>query len=188
MARYPAFQDLKRRMESFGRSFPIIGISPFEFADAGFYSIGIQDYTRCFYCGVGLRGWDDTDDPWKQHAKFSLSCKYLQDKKGRAFVQLQEDNKHEHVSHPESGLKGNDASNIQQNDASSSTRKLSEEEIILHVKGRMDHPIQRLLLMYAGKLGFSESSLKDALTNQLSHHADDFESMEEVIQALIISN
>jgi hypothetical protein len=39
-------------------------------AMAGFLFAGYQDYTRCFFCGGGLRNWEAGDDPWGK-ASFS---------------------------------------------------------------------------------------------------------------------
>lgn len=81
MCKYPSYEILKKRKESFKESFPIKGITADEFSIAGFFSINVKDYTRCFYCGIGLRGWENSDSPWKQHAKFSPNCQYLIEKK-----------------------------------------------------------------------------------------------------------
>lgn len=87
MARYQEFNTPQSRKLSFQDSFPKRGITADEFADSGFFYFGLEDKTCCFYCGVGLHGWENTDDPWKQHAKFSPHCIYLLSKKGNEFVE-----------------------------------------------------------------------------------------------------
>lgn len=56
-------------------------------ADAGFYYLGIGDQTLCFYCGGGLKDWDEEDDPWEQHALWFPKCNFLLLKKSPAFVE-----------------------------------------------------------------------------------------------------
>lgn len=57
-----------------------------EFADAGFFYAGEDDKTICYYCGGGLRDWEDTNHPWKEHARWFGRCPYLLILKGRDFV------------------------------------------------------------------------------------------------------
>lgn len=40
----------------------------------------------CFYCGQGLKDWEDNDEPWTEHAKWSPNCSYLLLSKGKNFV------------------------------------------------------------------------------------------------------
>lgn len=86
MAIYQKYNTFERII-SFKKSFPKRGITAYEFADAGFFYSGIKDNTICFFCGVGLQGWENTDNPLKQHAKFSPHCAYILDKMGNEFVQ-----------------------------------------------------------------------------------------------------
>lgn len=168
MARYLEFQNFQQRVNSFSDKFPIKGITSIEFAEAGFYSIGIQDYTRCFYCGIGLRGWDNTDIPWKQHAKFSSSCKYLLDKKGEEFVKSQQIFKRD--MDKDSAIEEKERIN------------LTENEIDLFVKSRMAEKKIRMVLNYQLKLSFDEESIKEAIESRFRNKNDDFKSIEELIR------
>lgn len=178
MARYPSYENLEIRVKSFTPSFPISGITSKEYAQAGFYSIGVQDYTRCFYCGVGLRGWDNTDDPWKQHAKFSSNCKYLLEKKSKSFVELQQSNsfKLEDSRLPKGKIDNNESSQM---------KKLTDKEIDLHVKARMETEEIKLLLKYEKKIGFDKESLKKAIQLQLTTMHNDFQSTQEMLNQAI---
>lgn len=40
----------------------------------------------CFYCSQGLKDWEDDDEPWTEHAKWSCKCSYLLLSKGKKFV------------------------------------------------------------------------------------------------------
>jgi baculoviral IAP repeat-containing protein 7/8 len=70
---------------------------------------GKGDQTICYHCGVGLKDWVETDDPWVEHALWSSKCTYVLQRKGLAFVEkvldekqfklpcLQEEEKEEEV-------------------------------------------------------------------------------------------
>ncbi|XP_046571620.1 uncharacterized protein LOC124279784 [Haliotis rubra] len=53
------------------------GPTPRQLAAAGFYYTGFLDKVRCFCCGVRLREWDEEDDPWREHARYSPNCRFL---------------------------------------------------------------------------------------------------------------
>lgn len=176
MSRYPEYTSLQSRITSFRASFPIKGITPTEFAQAGFYSIGFEDYTRCFDCGVGLRGWDNTDDPWKQHAKFSPKCKYLLSEKGQSFVLSQTNS---------TSLENSQKSDIPKTVPSNKNKSLNEKEIELHVKARMDTKAIQMILNYKHILGFDEESMKEALETELRIRNDDFSDTKDLIDQSI---
>ena len=48
---------------------------------------GIYDYTTCFHCGGRLKEWDETDDPWNEHAALFPTCLYVIHIKGMQFIQ-----------------------------------------------------------------------------------------------------
>jgi hypothetical protein len=60
-------------------------------AKAGFLFAGYQDYTRCFFCGGGLRNWEAGDYPWVEHARWFPNCAHLrQDKRDKFAEAVQE--------------------------------------------------------------------------------------------------
>lgn len=59
---------------------------PQQLGEAGFFYSQIGDKTFCFYCGLGLENWEDTDDPWEEHALWSPDCEFLNLCKGSEFV------------------------------------------------------------------------------------------------------
>ncbi|CAL1545892.1 unnamed protein product, partial [Lymnaea stagnalis] len=55
---------------------------------------GYGDCARCFYCGGGLRNWEDEDDVWVEHARWFPKCAYIRQQMGQVFVDtVQELNK-----------------------------------------------------------------------------------------------
>lgn len=63
------------------------------FAEAGFFHTGKNDETICYYCGGGLKDWDDIDDPWIEHARWFEKCPFVLVIKGQGFV-----NKHRNLA------------------------------------------------------------------------------------------
>lgn len=49
---------------------------------------GYNDYCRCFFCGGGLRNWDSGDDPWVEHTRWFPKCAFVQQNRGRRFVEI----------------------------------------------------------------------------------------------------
>ncbi|XP_021364627.1 uncharacterized protein LOC110457608 isoform X2 [Mizuhopecten yessoensis] len=84
--KYPAYAVLTVRMSSYsgwsGSQTPNL------MAEAGFVYAGCADYTRCFFCGGGLKNWEEGDDPWIEHARWFPKCAYLRQNKGIDFIQL----------------------------------------------------------------------------------------------------
>ena len=48
---------------------------------------GKGDQTVCFHCGGGLRGWEETDQPWVEHAAWFPKCMHVVLIKGQAFIE-----------------------------------------------------------------------------------------------------
>lgn len=40
----------------------------------------------CFCCSQGLKDWEDDDEPWTEHARWSPTCSYVLLSKGKHFV------------------------------------------------------------------------------------------------------
>ncbi|XP_052106360.1 uncharacterized protein LOC127738903 isoform X2 [Mytilus californianus] len=85
--KYPEYIPFWKRRASF-KNLPLdqTFFSLSEFAKSGFYYSKIDDCMRCFHCGIGLRDWEADDSPWFEHARWSRKCPYLQQKKGKGFV------------------------------------------------------------------------------------------------------
>ena len=41
---------------------------------------------RCYHCGQGLRNWEETDDPWVEHARWYPDCDYVLVTRGIDFI------------------------------------------------------------------------------------------------------
>ncbi|KAK0042868.1 E3 ubiquitin-protein ligase XIAP [Biomphalaria pfeifferi] len=65
-------------------------LQPSEIAAAGFFYAGYGDCARCFYCGGGLRNWDD-EDVWVEHARWFSKCSFIRQRLGQVFVDTVQD-------------------------------------------------------------------------------------------------
>ncbi|XP_062587163.1 putative inhibitor of apoptosis [Saccostrea cucullata] len=88
-AKHSEYRDLQARIQTF-ISWPI-KVQAKTLAEAGFFSIQVEDSVRCFQCGVGLRNWDPEDDPWVEHARWKPSCPFVVNNTSAEFIaQVQE--------------------------------------------------------------------------------------------------
>nr|KAG5685499.1 hypothetical protein BaRGS_009412 [Batillaria attramentaria] len=53
---------------------------------SGMFYAGYADCVRCFYCGVGLKHWEVTDEVWVEHVRWRPSCGYLRAVKGDDWI------------------------------------------------------------------------------------------------------
>jgi hypothetical protein len=88
--RYQDYAPLQVRISSYQGWPSYLDQTPRDMAKAGFLYAGYQDYTRCFFCGGGLRNWEAGDDPWVEHARWFPKCAYLRQNKGDKFVEAVE--------------------------------------------------------------------------------------------------
>ncbi|KAK3603525.1 hypothetical protein CHS0354_027941 [Potamilus streckersoni] len=84
--KHPHYSVLTLRLESF-RGWPsYLQQKPADLAAAGFYYVGVGDCVRCFFCGGGLRNWEEGDVPWDEHARWYPDCAFLKQCKEDDFV------------------------------------------------------------------------------------------------------
>lgn len=57
-------------------------VPPSELAEAGFFFLGMHDYTKCFHCDGGLCNWEEGDKPWVEHARWFPNCEFVKLNKG----------------------------------------------------------------------------------------------------------
>lgn len=83
---YPMFATNESRLASY-TSWPIsLKLKPNVLSEAGFFYTGKGDQTICYYCGGGLKDWEESDVPWDEHAKWFNRCNYVLSIKGKEFV------------------------------------------------------------------------------------------------------
>lgn len=85
--KHPSQASPDARMRSFDKWPPTCPKRPPELVVAGFFYIGLQDYTKCFHCDGGLCNWDAADDPWEEHARWFPRCQFVLLSKGEAYIE-----------------------------------------------------------------------------------------------------
>ncbi|XP_071115027.1 baculoviral IAP repeat-containing protein 7-like [Haliotis cracherodii] len=83
---HPLYKNIQSRLDSFMGWNASHVQDPQVLATAGFFYAGYSDCVRCFYCGVGLKTWEEGDDPWVEHVRWRSSCSYIRRLKGDNFV------------------------------------------------------------------------------------------------------
>ena len=97
--KYPTYAQLQVRISSYQGWPTYLDQTPRAMAMAGFLFAGYQDYTRCFFCGGGLRNWEAGDDPWVEHARWFPQCAFVKQNKGEKFIQTVLKKQKERVSY-----------------------------------------------------------------------------------------
>ncbi|KAL3882677.1 hypothetical protein ACJMK2_028994 [Sinanodonta woodiana] len=76
-AKHPYYATLSNRIASFTGWLGLTTHQPRDLASAGFFYVGTGDCVRCFFCGGGLRSWQNGDDPYAEHARWYPDCDYI---------------------------------------------------------------------------------------------------------------
>ncbi|KAK3605788.1 hypothetical protein CHS0354_033991 [Potamilus streckersoni] len=84
--KHPEHATLSSRINSYTSWPSYLDQTPQQMAEAGFFYAGINDCTRCFQCGGGLRNWEPGDNPWIEQARCYPQCAYVLGKRGQIFV------------------------------------------------------------------------------------------------------
>ncbi|KAK6171470.1 hypothetical protein SNE40_019656 [Patella caerulea] len=86
-SRSPEYKSLISRISTFTSAWKNTGFqSPIKMAEAGFFYTGNADAVKCWFCGIALKTWEPTDDPWMEHIRWSGHCGFIKSQKGAAFV------------------------------------------------------------------------------------------------------
>ncbi|XP_056015256.1 uncharacterized protein LOC125677307 [Ostrea edulis] len=86
--KYPSYAILAVRISSYTDWPAAMTQTPRDMSLAGFFYAGYGDYTRCFFCGGGLRNWEAGDDPWVEHARWFSKCAFVRQNRGQQFIDL----------------------------------------------------------------------------------------------------
>lgn len=96
--RHSEFVDIERRVESFQGWPNHLDQTATQMAEAGFYFVGVADFTRCYCCGGGLRNWEPGDDPVLEHTRWFPNCEYVKILKGERYVAAVQRRHQEHMA------------------------------------------------------------------------------------------
>ncbi|KAL3882672.1 hypothetical protein ACJMK2_028989 [Sinanodonta woodiana] len=84
-AKHPYYGIFSTRLASFTGWPSGTNLQPRDMASAGLYYMGTGDCVRCYYCGGGLRSWQNGDDPYAEHARWYPNCAYIRICRGDEF-------------------------------------------------------------------------------------------------------
>ncbi|VDI82130.1 baculoviral IAP repeat-containing protein 7/8 [Mytilus galloprovincialis] len=113
--KYPKYAIKTTRLSSFDNWPTYLSQTPEELINAGFFYTGIEDHCRCFFCGGGLRRWEEGDLPWTEHARWYPKCPFVIQCKGEKFIEEVQQGKNPEITknvaekehkHSPSGLNG----------------------------------------------------------------------------------
>lgn len=82
----PEYAHVKNRLDSYENFPSYCPLTPVSLACAGYFATGEGDCARCFYCGGGLRNWENGDNEWVEHARWFPKCAFIQITMGQIFV------------------------------------------------------------------------------------------------------
>ena len=122
----------------------------------------MSDHVRCFYCGNGLRNWEDEDNPWEEHAHWYPNCNYVNIVKGFDFIQKVSNAKPQKLV-PSSGK----------------FKRLSENDLEILMK-ELD------VIKYVKDMNFSHDKIREALKNKLERTGIPFFTLDSCIEAIQI--
>ncbi|XP_033118499.1 putative inhibitor of apoptosis isoform X2 [Anneissia japonica] len=178
---YPQYCDAPARLNTFRLQDWEGQQTPENLVEAGFFSVGEKDQTKCFYCGGGLRSWGPNDDPWIEHAKWFPKCDWLIRKKGESFVQRVQkefarmqnptnhlsDQKHQHMS-PNKNQQG------------TSTKRQSVNKKITFEEAMKSEAVKQIL-----EMGYDVKAVGEVVKRRLTSTGDVFKSATELIDSVI---
>lgn len=79
-------EKVQRERTFHGWPHRLANLTPQKLAEAGLYYTGEKDLCRCFTCGGILHRWENSDDPWVEHARLYPKCSYVHYVKGGLFI------------------------------------------------------------------------------------------------------
>ncbi|CAD5124495.1 DgyrCDS12774 [Dimorphilus gyrociliatus] len=76
--RFESFSSLMHRYNSFNDHWPFKNgkMNARRAALSGFAFANFDTALRCFQCAIGLKGFDEDDDPFEEHKIYSPNCEY----------------------------------------------------------------------------------------------------------------
>ncbi|XP_061177295.1 baculoviral IAP repeat-containing protein 8-like [Saccostrea echinata] len=162
-AKHFEYRDLQARIQTFA-SWPI-NVQAKKLAEAGFFSIKVEDSVRCFQCGVGLRNWDPEDDPWVEHARWRPSCPFVVNNTSAEFIaQVQE------AARREEADTGNEYSNrLQVNDIEQDCpphRAIKQSDLYEYPESTYEkNPLLTDAAQSVLEFGYLPKTIKEAIEN-----------------------
>ncbi|XP_053390476.1 baculoviral IAP repeat-containing protein 3-like, partial [Mercenaria mercenaria] len=84
--KHPDYVNIDSRVSSYQGWPEYLDQTQRQMSEAGFFYVGVADFTRCYCCGGGLRNWEPGDDPMLEHTRWFPHCEYVNKLKGERYV------------------------------------------------------------------------------------------------------
>ncbi|XP_003747090.1 baculoviral IAP repeat-containing protein 7 [Galendromus occidentalis] len=139
-----------------------------DLVEAGFFFLGIRDFTKCFHCEGGLCNWEEGDDPWVEHARWFPECRLVQLSKGEAFVA--ECRKMHHQIMNEADVR--------------SLRSAGSKKLLKNLRNELEVCLSSPTVEFYLKEGISANVVRRTLENIMVEKGRGFESLQEMVRIL----
>ncbi|XP_053389425.1 uncharacterized protein LOC123551900 [Mercenaria mercenaria] len=96
--KHPDYVNIDSRVSSYQGWPDYLDQTPRQMSEAGFFYVGVADFTRCYCCGGGLRNWEPGDDPMLEHTRWFPRCEYVNKLKGERYVAAVQRRHQEHMA------------------------------------------------------------------------------------------
>jgi hypothetical protein len=178
----PDFKSIDSRRRSFvtncwNNSVPV---SVETLAQAGFFSIGMSDYVKCFNCDGGLCNWESGDDPWVEHAKWFPDCQFVRLNKSISFIEeckrLAESENHPNID--------NNSSPEQQLMVTNSSQSMEDSSDTLGLRAVNEWMNTDIVLQLITLNTFNIDVIKAALNRRWHEERKPFSSFAELYDAV----
>lgn len=84
--KFPQYAVSSKRLESFETWEEYIPVKKTDLVEAGLVYTGVADSVRCYFCGGGLKNWEQGDIPMEEHAKWYPNCPHILLVKGKDYI------------------------------------------------------------------------------------------------------
>ncbi|PJE78157.1 hypothetical protein CI610_02917 [invertebrate metagenome] len=93
---YDTYKDKRERYDSFDKAEAYLQDRRDSLVEAGFFYYE-KGQTICYRCYVILQDWQDLDNAFEWHARFSPTCSYIKKEKGRDYIETMVRSRHTHI-------------------------------------------------------------------------------------------
>ncbi|CAD5122107.1 DgyrCDS10557 [Dimorphilus gyrociliatus] len=158
---------------------------------AGFFFIGPFDNVKCFFCGLAVKNWRSTDDPWHHHARLSPKCPHVLKMKGQEFVQKLRiskaklsENTPTMVADEPFKVHPDLFRRLESEDSSEPKERPGKMLSSMELRMRMSQPFTREVTAMCEANSIPADFVRMALENRFHECGDDFENAEQFIKGI----
>nr|CAB3225593.1 ZF(RING)-14 zinc finger protein [Phallusia mammillata] len=165
--------------------------TPAMLAEAGYFSLGVRDRVKCYYCNGGLQNWRRNDDPWEQHAKWYPTCEFVLQNKGPEYIHSVVA-RYPDIDRPTPRTRGQDVPPALRQ--SQNLPILPPPEIVdpqqqmQQERSLLEQALQSEQAYTVIGMGFSEQKVKEVIQSQIENQGVSFATTEALLDAVLIQS